>query len=69
MAQMVEVLSVSAAGRALKEPRVIPRPSDGKAAAKPAEAKKAAAVSHGGLLTAAAMRGKVVAAAPAAVPS
>lgn len=60
MAQMVEVMSVFAADRRLKEPRVIPRPGEHGTAQQQAQDQAARAASHGGLLTAALMRGKVV---------
>lgn len=54
MAQAVEVLSVMAADRRLKEPRQFPRPGDSKReVARNAEGKTVAEATHGGLLTAA----------------
>lgn len=60
MAQAVEVMSVFAADRRLKEPRAIPRPGESGSKEQQVQQREAAAASHGGLLTAAAMRGKVV---------
>ncbi len=53
LAQMVEVMSVYASERRLKEPRVIPRPTDRQ---KEQQQREERAVTHGGLLGAAAGR-------------
>ncbi len=50
LAQMVEVLSVSASDRRLKEPRTIPRPTDRQ---REEQQREQRAATHGGLLKAA----------------
>ncbi len=68
MAQMVETMSVFASDRRLKKPRAVPRPGDDRQKAAPDAEKKQAAKTHGGLLTAALMKGKVVVSAGASQP-
>jgi alkylated DNA nucleotide flippase Atl1 len=60
MAQMVEVMSVFAADKRLKQERVIPRPGELGTAQQQEQDRQERAANHGGLLAAATMRGKVV---------
>ncbi len=69
MAQMVETVSVFAADRRLKKPLTIPRPGDdGTSREVPTVEAEYRAATHGGLLTAAMMGGKVVVSAGVTPP-